>query len=101
MMPFAEIKLKKTYIDHYDMRIVIHAGENGWTINYADASNEYKDVVSTTENNFNEALRFLKSNPQFSDIKEVVVVMDEMADEIIPSGRVGADIDDEISDEEI
>ena len=62
MMPSEEIKKSKQFIDSSGLKITIDAGENGWTILYADSSSEYKDVVDTTENNFNAALTVLKSH---------------------------------------
>ena len=62
MMPLSEVKIRKTFIDDLGLKISIDAGENGWTIMYADSSSEYKDVVDTTENNFNSALTVLKSH---------------------------------------
>lgn len=68
MMPSKEVKMEKTFIDDMGLKIIIQAGEKGWTILYADASSEYKDVLDTTVNNFNKALGVLKSH--FPDIKE-------------------------------
>ena len=49
--------------------VTVQSGENGWTILYADSSSEYKDVVDTIENNFNEALDVLTTH--FSNINEI------------------------------
>jgi len=68
MMPSSEVKMSKKFIDSLGLKIIIDAGENGWTIMYADGSTEYKDIVDTTDNNFNMALEILKSH--FDDIKE-------------------------------
>lgn len=76
MMPSSEVEMSKTFVDDLGLKITIQAGENGWTILYADHSSEYKDIVDTTENNFNSALEVLKSN---MDVKEDVD--DEMCDE--------------------
>ena len=75
MMPSSEVKLKKTFVDSLGLKITIQSGENGWTILYADGSSEYKDIVDTTENNFNAALEVLKSH--FGDIKECDEEYDE------------------------
>ena len=62
MMPSDEIKKSKTFIDELGLKITIDAGENGWTIMYADCSTQYKDTVDTTDNNFNTALEVLVSH---------------------------------------
>ena len=62
MMPSSEIEVSKTFKDDLGLKIRIEAGKNGWTIMYADSSSEYKDVVDTTENNFQTALSVLKSH---------------------------------------
>jgi hypothetical protein len=70
MMPSSEVKMSKTFVDDLGMKISIDAGENGWTIMYADGSSEYKDVVDTTENNFNAALIVLKSHLDVTECEE-------------------------------
>lgn len=40
--------------------LTIEAGPEGWTIIYADGGTEFKDIVDTTENNFNEAYECAK-----------------------------------------
>lgn len=70
MMPSSEIKMQKTFVDNYGLKITIQAGENGWTILYADSSSKYRDVVDTTENNFNDALACLRAT--IGEIKEYV-----------------------------
>ncbi len=50
--------------------VTIQAGENGWTILYADSSSEYKDEVDTIDNNFGKAMKVLKNH--FSKINKVV-----------------------------
>jgi len=61
MMPSDEIKKEKRFlVGHQNLTVTIQAGENGWTILYADGSSEFKDVVDTTENNFNKALEIIK-----------------------------------------
>ena len=67
LMPASEIKKSQIFTDDTGLKINIDAGENGWTILYADSSTEYKDVVDTTENNFNAALEVLKTH--FPDIE--------------------------------
>lgn len=56
MMPSAEIKIEKTYKDSNGLKVRIQAGENGWTIVWADGGTSYKDEVHTAEENFNIAL---------------------------------------------
>jgi hypothetical protein len=51
MMPSSEVKLEKTYVDEFGMKIMIQSSENGWSILYSDGSSEYQDVVDTVENN--------------------------------------------------
>jgi len=67
MMPSSEVKKEQQFkVGVGQLTVTIQAGENGWTILYADGSSEYKDVVDTTENNFNKAIEVLKTH--FSDI---------------------------------
>jgi hypothetical protein len=70
MMPSSEIKMSKMYIDDLGLKITIDAGENGWTILYADSSSEYKDVVDTTLNNFDKALKVLKGHFNVRELKK-------------------------------
>ena len=70
MMPYDEIKMRKTYKDSLGLEISIDAGENGWTINYADSSTEYKDIVDTVENNLAMALEVLKSHLDVTEVLE-------------------------------
>ncbi len=67
MMPSSEVKKEKRFDTGNGLIATVQAGENGWTILYADNSSEYKDVVDTTENNFNKAMDVLKAN--FIEIK--------------------------------
>ena len=67
MMPSSEVKKEQQFrVGVGQLTVTVQAGENGWTILYADSSSEYKDVVDTTENNFNKAVEVLKTH--FSDI---------------------------------
>ncbi|MCM1233509.1 MAG: hypothetical protein NC489_25620 [Ruminococcus flavefaciens] len=63
MMPSDEIKLSKTYYDgSVDNRnIRIDAGPNGWTVTWADGGTNYKDIMATTEENFQEAYDLMMS----------------------------------------
>ena len=51
------------------LTVTIQSGENGWTILYADSSFEYQDEVDTTDNNFDKAMKVLKTH--FGDINKV------------------------------
>ena len=55
MMPSTEIEIEKCYKDKDGYKITIQAGKNGWTIIYADSSTEFKDITTSTEENFNSA----------------------------------------------
>ena len=55
MMPNSEIEVERYYKDKNGYRITIQAGVNGWTIIYADSSTEFKDITTSTEENFNTA----------------------------------------------
>jgi len=67
MMPSNEVKKEQQFkVGVGQLTVTVQAGENGWTILYADSSSEYKDVVDTTENNFNKAVEVLKTH--FSEI---------------------------------
>lgn len=70
MMPYDEIKMTKTYVDSQGLHIRIDAGENGWTICYADSSTEFKDIVDTVENNLAMALKVLESHLTVTEIQE-------------------------------
>ena len=69
MMPSSEIEIEKTFDEGDGTKATIQAGKNGWTVLYCDSSSEYKDVVDTTENNFNKAVECLRSH--FKDAKEI------------------------------
>lgn len=55
MMPSTEIRIEKYYKDKNGYRITIQAGVNGWTIIYSDSSTEFKDITTSTDENFKEA----------------------------------------------
>lgn len=63
MMPSSEVKREERFkIGVAQLKVTIQSGENGWIILYADSSSEYKDIVDTTDNNFNSSLKVLKNN---------------------------------------
>ena len=62
MMPSSEIEVSKTFKDDLGLKIRVEAGKNGWTIIYADGSSEYKDIKDMFDNNFQAALKALKSH---------------------------------------
>ena len=71
MMPSSEVKREERFkVGVGQLTVTIQAGENGWTILYADSSSEYKDEVGTTDNNFKKAMEVLKTH--FVDINKVV-----------------------------
>jgi hypothetical protein len=71
MMPSSEVKREERFkVGVGQLTVTIQAGENGWTILYADSSSEYKDEVDTTDNNFKKAMEVLKTH--FVDINKVV-----------------------------
>ena len=55
MMPSTEIEIEKYYKDEDGYNITIQAGKNGWTISYADHSTDFKDIISSANENFEEA----------------------------------------------
>lgn len=69
LMPKNEIKMSKIFVEPLGLKIRIDAGENGWTIVYADSSCDYKDEVDTTENNFDKALSILKTHFEVTEYK--------------------------------
>lgn len=70
MMPSSEVKREERFkVGVGQLTVTIQAGENGWTILYADSSSEYKDEVDTTDNNFKKAMEVLKTH--FGDINKV------------------------------
>ena len=71
MMPSSEVKREERFkVGVGQLTVTIQAGENGWTILYADGSSGYKDEVDTTDNNFKKAMEVLKTH--FVDINKVV-----------------------------
>ena len=70
MMPSSEVKKEEQFkVGVGRLTVTIQAGENGWTILYADNSSEYKDIIDTVENNFDNAFNLLKT--QFNNINKV------------------------------
>ena len=71
MMPTNEIKKMESFTVDNNGEVIIQAGENGWTILYSDHSSKYKDVVDTTDANFDKAMEVLKL--EFADIQPVTI----------------------------
>lgn len=55
MMSSSEIGMERCYKDKDGYKITIQAGVNGWTIIYSDSSTEFKDITTSTKENFNTA----------------------------------------------
>lgn len=62
MMPSNEIEKSVTFKDRIGLKIIIDAGPNGWTIEYADGGTQYKDESKGTDANFNEAFKCAEEN---------------------------------------
>lgn len=61
VMPSDEIEKRATFKDKNGLEIRIDAGPHGWTVHWADSSNNFRDVDATTESNFKEALDYAVS----------------------------------------
>lgn len=61
MMPSSEITISKRYLDQHGLKIRIDAGPHGWTVNWADGGNTYKDEDNEDAVNFQHALDLVKS----------------------------------------
>lgn len=61
MMPSTEIKKESRFKDKTHSKIIIQAGENGWTVLYADGSSQYKDITQDVDKNFKEAYEIANS----------------------------------------
>lgn len=61
MMPANMVSISKTYKDQYGMQITVQAGSGGWTVLWADGSSNYGDNITSPEENFEAALRCVKS----------------------------------------
>lgn len=55
MMPSSEIGKERYFKDKDGYRIIIQAGVNGWTTVYSDSATDFRDITTSTEENFNEA----------------------------------------------
>lgn len=64
MMPSSEIEREERFRDKDNIKLetTIQAGQNGWTIIYADDGTNYKDIVRTTDENFDEAYKVAVEN---------------------------------------
>ena len=55
MMPPDCIEIEKRFKDQNGLRVTIEAGQEGWTLIWADCSVDYVDDNDTSENNFQKA----------------------------------------------
>lgn len=55
MMPANQTEVTKHYRDEYNNKIMIQAGNEGWTVIYADHSCDFDDVTAPVEDNFKTA----------------------------------------------
>ncbi len=69
MIPASETKISKKY-QAGSFLATVESCDFGWSVIWADGSASYEDVESSTENNFQRGLEFLKE--YFPDAKEVV-----------------------------
>ena len=69
MMPCDKVEREEKFKVGLGGTVTIQAGKDGWTILYADNSSEYKDVIDTTDNNFNKAMEVLKTH--FDNISNI------------------------------
>jgi hypothetical protein len=69
MIPASETKISKKYQAGSSFATV-ESCDFGWSVIWADGSASYEDVESSTENNFQRGLEFLKE--YFPDAEEVV-----------------------------
>ncbi len=68
-MPTSEVAITKKFSDGLGLKFTIEAGTKGWTILFADASSEYKDIDRTAEANFEEAKSVARN--YFPDMYEI------------------------------
>ena len=61
MMPSDKIKKEEHFRDKSNLEIIIQAGENGWSILYADGSSLYRDETKDTEDNFKAGNKSISS----------------------------------------
>lgn len=57
MMLSDEVEKEVRFKDPHGLTITIQAGPNGWSIIYADYSSRFANEESTTEENFDKAVR--------------------------------------------
>ena len=78
MMPTNEIEKEVTYKAKgimFDVRIIIQAGPNGWTVIWPDKGTNYKDETHDTETNFNTAYELAKKT--YPDMVEDTETIEE------------------------
>lgn len=71
IMPASEVKIEKIYEDDLGFKIIVQAGEHGWSIMYPGYSGAtYDDIDNTPEDNFKLALKELSAHIySFREIK--------------------------------
>lgn len=62
MMPSDSVEIEEQFRDECDLKIIIQAGPEGYSIIYADHSCDYEDIKDTSENNFDKAYRVATKN---------------------------------------
>ena len=63
--------------------IIIQAGKNGWTIIYADHSTDFKDIISSANENFEEAYNLAVN--RLGTLAEIIVYWEEKEEGRPPS----------------
>ena len=69
MMPSSEIEKESYYEDESGCEINIQAGIHGWSVIWEDSSSCFKDVDTTTEENFKAAYDLAVS--KIGNLKEI------------------------------
>ena len=70
MMASACVKFERQFDTGDGLRVMVQAGEEGWTIIYADSSTKYQDVLAPTAVNFKTALAVLRKDFPQANIPE-------------------------------
>lgn len=61
LMPSSCVKKQTVFVDEYGEKIIIQAGDEGWSIIYQNGASQYKDFEASTIENFNYAYEIVKS----------------------------------------